>query len=249
MRLSVNYRQYALSRRQYAASAAAGCLAAFLAAWLFYRSVPAALVLAGAGLACPRLYRASLLNGRRERLRRQFKEALFSLASSLAAGRSVENAFAAVIGDLALVYPDPRTEILGEFRLVLRRMENGEPFETALRRFSERTGIEEIEQFTDVISIAKRSGGDIVEIVRRTSAAIGEKLEVQQEIAVMVAQKRFEARIMMAVPFAFMAFLTLAAPDYMAPLYQGAGYLLLTGALALLAGCCWLINRIMSISF
>ena len=37
----------------------------------------------------------------------QFKQTLYSLGSSLAAGRSVENSFKEVAKDLRLLYPDP----------------------------------------------------------------------------------------------------------------------------------------------
>ena len=63
----------------------------------------------------------------------------------------------------------------------------------------------------------------------------------------MVAQKRYESRIMMAVPFIFLAFLSMTAPDYMAPLYQGVGYVLLTVSLLLLAVCYWFMIRVMSV--
>ncbi|XEC93847.1 type II secretion system F family protein [Paenibacillus tarimensis] len=242
-----DYRSLTLNRRERLLSAAIGIAAAFLASYLFYRSVIMALLLCSAGLIAPRLYRAALLNKRRERIKLQFKEALFSLTSSLAAGRSVENAFKTVPSDLRFLYPDPNAEIVREFDIIRFRLENGEPLEQSLRSFSDRTGIEDITHFVDVFCVGKRSGGDLVEVIRQTSQMIGEKLDIQLEISVMIAQKRFESRIMMGVPFLFLAFLGFAAPDYMEPLYDGIGYVLLTVALLLLAGCYWFIYKLMDI--
>ena len=132
-------------------------------------------------------------------------------------------------------------------KIIRSRMAYGEPLEQTLDDFSKRAQIDDITQFVDVFIICKRSGGDLVEVIRRTSQTIGEKLEIQQEIAVMVAQKRYESRIMMAVPFVFLAFLSMTAPDYMAPLYQGMGYVLLTVSLLLLVVCYWFMIRVMSI--
>jgi tight adherence protein B len=101
--------------------------------------------------------------------------------------------------------------------------------------------------FADTLTACKRSGGDLLEVMKRTSSVIGEKMSVDAEIAVMIAQKRFEARVMMAVPFVFLGFLGFAAPDYMSPLYSGFGYVMLSAALLLLACCFWIINKIMSI--
>lgn len=241
------YTEYRLSEKQFILAALVGGFIAFTAAYLFYRSVIVSLIFSVTGLLAPRQHRNSLLLRRRERLKIQFKEALYSLTSSLAAGRSVENAFVASLEDLRLLYSDPRTEVIVEFEIIRSRMAYGEPLEQALDDFSKRAQIDDITQFVDVFMICKRSGGDLVEVIRRTSQTIGEKLEIQQEIAVMVAQKRYESRIMMAVPFVFLAFLSMTAPDYMAPLYQGAGYVLLTVSLLLLAVCYWFMIRVMNI--
>jgi tight adherence protein B len=199
------------------------------------------------GMLAPRYRRQALLLRRKERLKLQFKEALFSLTSSLAAGRSLENAFLSALDDLKLLYPDPRTELLMEFQIVSFRLDNAEPLEYALRNFADRAQIDEITQFVDALAVSKRSGGDLLEVMKRTSIIIGEKLGIEQEISVMIAQKRFESRIMMTVPFVFLAFLGFAAPDYMAPLYGGAGYVLLTIALLLLLLCFWFMAKMMSI--
>ncbi|MBB3112922.1 tight adherence protein B [Paenibacillus phyllosphaerae] len=241
------YTSLTLIPAQFIRAAAVGGMLIAMAAYLFYHSFAMAVLAAVAGLIAPRRYRDALLQSKRTRLTLQFKEALYSLTASLAAGRSVENAFLAARDDLQLLYPDPAAEIRVEFEIIHARLAYGEPLEHILVDFAERAAIEDISQFVDVFVICKRTGGDLVEVIRRTSQTIGEKLDVQQEIAVMVAQKRFEGRIMMAVPFVFMAFLSYAAPDYMEPLYSGIGYVILTGALILLALCYWLMARIMRI--
>lgn len=214
-----NYDHYYLTRKQSIAAALAAALMIYAAVYLFYHSVLLSLIAALFGIIAPRFRRRSLLLQRKERLKLQFKEALFSLISSLAAGRSIENAFLSTLDDLKLLYPDARTELLLEFQIVRFRLENAESLEYALRHFANRAGIDEITQFVDALGSCKRSGGDLLEVMKRTSVIIGEKLEIEQEIAVMIAQKKFEGRIMMAVPFVFLAFLSLAAPDYIAPLY------------------------------
>ncbi|OMF38912.1 pilus assembly protein TadB [Paenibacillus sp. FSL H8-0548] len=242
-----NYDHYYLTRKQSTAAALAAAIVIYAAVYLFYHSMFLSLIAALFGIIAPRFRRRSLLLQRKERLKLQFKEALFSLISSLAAGRSIENAFLSTLDDLKLLYPDARTELLIEFQIVRFRLENAEPLEYALRHFANRAGIDEITQFVDALGSCKRSGGDLLEVMKRTSVIIGEKLEIEQEIAVMIAQKKFEGRIMMAVPFVFLAFLSVAAPDYMAPLYGGFGYVLLTAALVLLGFCFWIMIKMMDI--
>ncbi len=242
-----DYSHYPLTRGQYAAIAAVGGLCFFTAAYLFYHSIVVACMASCLGLAVPRFRKRTLIARRKQRLKLQFKEALFSLISSLAAGRSIENAFLAAQEDLHLLYPDARTELLQEFQIIRFRLEHAEPLESALRNMADRAHIEEIAQFVDVLSACKRSGGDLVEVMKRTSSIICEKLETDQEIAVLLAQKKLEGQIMMAVPFVFLAFLGLAAPDYMSSLYNGLGYVLLTAGLLVLLALFFIMNKILHI--
>ncbi|GJM78246.1 hypothetical protein HMSSN139_07420 [Paenibacillus sp. HMSSN-139] len=107
--------------------------------------------------------------------------------------------------------------------------------------------LEDIDNFADVFTTCKRSGGDLVEVVRRTSNLIGEKLEISQEIGVMIAQKRFEAKAMLAAPVLFLLFMQMTSPDYMRPLHHGSGLLISGLALLLFAVCAWLMLKIIDI--
>jgi Flp pilus assembly protein TadB len=231
-----------------AAVAAAGMAAAGLAAALYYQSPWAGLLFSPLGLYAPSMAERELETRRRRKLREQFKEALHCLVTSLSAGRSVENAFLAVPEELKMLYPDPKTAIRREFELIRIGLVNGERLEDELRRFASRAGLEEAARLAEVIAVAKRSGGDMAAIVRSSAHLLGEKMEVEREIAVMTAGKRFESRLMMGAPFAFVMLLAAMAPDYMAPLYGSAvGYAILTVGLAALAGCAWLIRKFMTI--
>lgn len=72
-------------------------------------------------------------------------------------------------------------------------------------------------------------------------------MEVEQEVAVLIAQKRFESRLMMGMPFGFVGLLGFFAGDYMQPLRQGGGILVMTICLLMLAGCCLWMQKIMDI--
>ena len=230
------------------AAAAAGMCAVGLAAALYYQSFWAGVLFSPLGLYAPAAVGRELERRRRLMLREQFKEALHCLVTSLSAGRSVENALLSVPEELKILYPDPKTPIRREFELIRIGLANGDRPEDGLRRFASRSGLEEAARLAEVIAVAKRSGGDMADIVRSSAALLGEKMEVEREIAVMTAGKRFESRLMMGAPFAFILMMTAMAPDYMAPLYgSAAGYAILTAGLAALAGCAWLIRKFMSI--
>ncbi len=225
----------------------AGAALACAAAGLYYQSFAAGLLFAPLGLLAPRWVGRQLERWRQERLKLQFKDALQSIATSLSAGRSVDNAILVVSEDLRMIYPDPTIEIRVEFDRIGSRMRNGDSMEHSLGSFGERARIEDVRIFADVVMTAKRSGGDLVAAVRGAAEQLGDKLDVERELAVILARKRFEARMMLAAPFVFVLFLSVTAPDYMAPLHSAVGYVLLTVALIVHAGCYYLTDRIMAI--
>lgn len=242
-----DYTRLELTRGQRIRAVAIGCAGSFAAAWLVSRHPVVAAAAAPAGWFYPRLLKDRLLRKRRMKLRLQFKEMLQVLSSLLSAGRSVENAFLSLERELLPLLADPGSDLLREVRMMTNRLLNGEPLEGLLLDFARRAALEEVTGFAEAFAVSKRAGGDLVDIVRRTAGLIGEKLDVELEVSVMIAQKRFEARIMMVMPFAFIGFLGFFAPDYMAPLHRGIGWLLLAVCLAVLGLCCWWMAKIMRI--
>ncbi|BBI32067.1 type II secretion system F family protein [Cohnella abietis] len=241
------YRVYHLSKYERLWAIVLGCSFCYIAIWLMYRQAVIALIAAPLGLLYPRYYAKALCRKRLDKLRLQFKEALQALSSLLSAGRSVENAFMSLENDLSLLIGDTQSDLMMELRAISNRLLNGEQLEVCLQDFARRSNLEEVRNFADVIAICKRAGGDLVEVVRRTSQLIGEKLEVELEVSVLISQKKFESRIMMGMPFAFVGVIGFMAGDYMEPLYQGMGFVLLTVCLILLMLCSWWMFRIMDI--
>lgn len=243
----IDYSRYEWRRGQRIRAIITGCAVCYAAAWLIYRHPVAAAAMAPVGLWYPRMLRERLRARRQHKLRLHFKEMLQTLASLLSAGRSVENAMLSLESEMKLSIADTRSDLLLELRMLSNRIRTGEPLEAALLSLGNRSGLEEIRHFADAIAVCKRAGGDLVEVVRSTSLLLNEKLEVELEVSVLLAQKRFESRIMMIMPFALIGFLGWFAPDYMAPLRQGFGVMLLTGCLLLLGLVCWWIVVVMKV--
>ncbi|GAB2535975.1 type II secretion system F family protein [Gracilibacillus alcaliphilus] len=212
--------------------------------YLFYDNMILSLVAACFGVFYPRFKKKDLRNKRKDELSLQFKEAISSLASSLAAGQSIENAFRDVLRDLKLLYPDDDTYIIKEFQLINRRIENGEIVERAIADFANRSDIDDIQNFSDVFITCKRTGGDLVEIIKRTADIITDKIEIQQDIKVLVSQKKFESKIMAIAPLGITLFLKMSSPDFVAPLYEFGtpGPVIMTVVL-ICVGCSLLISQ------
>ncbi|WP_341805044.1 type II secretion system F family protein [Paenibacillus turpanensis] len=242
-----SYDTYVLSQKELFVVGAAGFAAMALIGRLFYEPLLLSVITGLLGLSAVPFYRKAVAARRKQQLTLQFKQALYSVSSSLSAGKSVENAFRSVNEDLSLLYPQGDVPMMKELERIVALIELGEPIEKALEQFAARSGVEEIQTFSDIFRIGKRSGVDLVHVVRLTSQSIGEKIDMEQEISVMLAQKRFESKALLLVPLVLLAFLKYSSPDYVAPLYAAGGIVVMTAALLVLGGAFWFVNRLMNI--
>lgn len=243
----IDYNHYRLTPKEKVSAILMLALPAFVVGYIFYKSFVLATVLAAVGLAFPRFRKQQLIHLRKNKLYVQFKQALSCLSSSMAVGKSIETAFREALEDLKLLYPDPGCLIVVEFSIICRKVENGEPIEFALKNLADRSHLEDVRNFTDVFLTCKRTGGNLMEVMKRTATVIGEKLEISQDITVMIAQKRFESRVLLFAPIVIVAVLAFSSPEYMVPLYTGSGVLIMTASLLLLGACYVLTQKIMDI--
>lgn len=76
---------------------------------------------------------------------------------------------------------------------------------------------------------------------------LSDQISIDNEIQVLIAQKKLEGRMMMAAPFVLLQFLHTMSPDYMAALNSGIGYVLLTVVLLLLLVLFWIMDKLTTI--
>ena len=110
--------------------------------------------------------------------------------------------------------------IYQEFYKIVQGITNGIGIEVLMRRFAERMKLAEIWEFADIFAIAKRSGGNLTEIIYETAAIISEKIDVEKEIQVLLAAKRLEQNIMSVIPFAIILYVSAASSGYFDVLYE-----------------------------
>ncbi len=202
-----------------------------LIAWLFYHSFwvfPCGVVL------LPFLFRRRLRQGaekRRLRLREDFKEAIRVVASSMYAGYSVENAFVEAEKELRQLL-GPGADMTRELHEINQQIRLNAPIENLLLDLAQRSGVEEIRSFGQVFGYAKRSGGDFPKVLRDTAERIAEKIELERELATLIAGKALEQKIMNVIPFGILAFVTLSSPGFLDIMYSSwGGRALMTGFL------------------
>lgn len=199
------------------------------------------------GAAYPLFRRKGLREERLFRLNQEFKEGIQILAANLSAGYSFENALANSVRELELVFGQSGM-IQKEFDLMVHQIQMNRPAEQVLYEFGQRSGLEDVRNFAQVFNAARRSGGDLVEIIDHTAGVIRDKAQVKEEIANMTAAKRLEQRIMNMIPFCLIFYIDRASPGFFDMIYgTAAGRILMTICLGVYGIAFWLAKRILDI--
>lgn len=222
-------------------------LVIFLAV-LFYRSAIAAAFLSFLGFFVWKKEKEKKIRKRKKELGLQFRDCIQSVSANLKAGYSVENAFKESLSDIRLLYGrDSYME--AELIRILQGLTNRVSLEKLLLSLGERSGVVDIREFGEVFAIAKRNGGNMTEILMRTSQIIGKKMEIDKEIQVLISAKRMEQRIMNLVPFAIILYISFTSPGFFDVLYHnGMGIAIMTACLVLYFLAYGLSSKIVNIS-
>lgn len=231
-----SFDSYTMSLKEKILYTAMAAVVIFAIAFIFYRSVLLSCLLVPLALFYPRIKTSDIIKKRKKELNIQFKDMLYSLSSSLSAGKTVESGFREALKDLSVLYPEPSAFILIEVRRIISMLETNETLEHALSDFASRARLEDVDNFVDVFNISKRSGGNISEVIKNTSAIISDRIEVAQEVDTMLAERRFEQKVLNVVPIFLILVLSASAPDYLSPVFNtAAGRLTMTASIGLLA--------------
>lgn len=238
---------YRLAAREWLIYGACGIGACGLAAYTFYRSMAVFLVLLPLG-ACYPLYRKEGLRKERARqLELQFKEGIQILSSFLSAGYSLENGLALSVKELEVLYGS-KGMIAEEFGILSAGIRMNRPAEELFMAFGERSGLEDVDNFAQVLSSAKRSGGELVEIIRQTAGIIRDKIQVKEEIHTMTASRVFEQKIMNGIPFLIVLYIDITSPGFFNVMYgTWMGRAVMTVCLGVYMGALVLADRILEI--
>lgn len=236
-----------LSRREQIKCILEGIGIVCLLAWFFYQSVLALPFLIPVFLLHQREKRNFLLKKRQKEVAGQFKDAILSVSANQKAGYSVENAFRQAYGDMVMLY-GKGSIICRELYAIIAGLKNNVVLEQLLYDFGKRSGLEDIMEFAEVFAAAKRSGGNLTEVIERSAAVIEGKVETEKEIQVVISARRMEQRVMNAVPFGILLYISIVSKGFFHVLYKNAiGIAIMTACLAVYLGAVILSNRIVDI--
>lgn len=150
---------------------------------------------------------------------REFKDMLVSLKDSVLTGYSLENALRESYKEMLIVYGE-RSNICRELKVLISRLSLNISIEKIFDEFANRTGLECSRIFANSLAIAKRSGGDLSNVIKRAIENIVLRETVKEEIEIAINGKKMEQKIMTAIPILMIGYISLASPGFLSVMYE-----------------------------
>ena len=161
----------------------------------------------------PRFWLGRRKSGRLNAFNKQLPDTITLLANALRAGSSFLQA-------IELVVRESRPPVSTEFGRVIREVNLGLPFEQALENMVRRVRSDDLELMATAINIQHTVGGNLAEILDSIAYTIRERVRIKGEIRTLTAQQRLSGYVVGFLPIALAGFLFVAAPNFMAPMFQ-----------------------------
>jgi tight adherence protein B len=164
------------------------------------------------GFLLPRFWLARRRNSRLGAFNKMLPDTITLIANALRAGSSFLQA-------IELVVRESRPPISTEFARVIREVNLGLPFDQALENMVRRVRSDDLELMATAISIQHQVGGNLAEILDSIAYTIRERVRIKGEIRTLTAQQRLSGYVVGFLPIGLAAFLFIAAPGFMEPMF------------------------------
>lgn len=219
-----------------------------LIAWLFYQSVYGLLFLPLCIAVTVVCENKKEIQRQKEREQQQFAEYLGFLKEALQVGYSLEQAVGEAKKGMLTSYKEEEAFLLAVGRMQ-RKMQLGMPVEKAFSELAEESSCEEVRDFSEVLFIAKRTGGAVQQVISNTERVIRDKQETLRYIQSVLHSREYEGKVMKCMPFAMLLYLQMFLSGFLEPLYHNVfGICVMTAVLVIYFGLCLLADRVASVS-
>ena len=228
-----NYWQQAVTRKETSLGILSGLAISLVIVYIFYDTPKALPVLAVLMPCWMHWWWSQRQLRKKEMFVIQLQEALRILASILETGRSLENAMIGVHEEM--VREGKEETLIGkEFGRMRQQLSVSLTAEQVWQAFAARCNHPDVIELALVISAGKRAGGNLISVMKTSALQIAEKMEVDREIDTLLASKKTELYIMLAMPIGILLYMRIVFGDMIGHLYQNAiGALVMSAALVL----------------
>ena len=172
-------------------------------------------------------------NKRSELFQGQLETTLQMMSNSLKAGYGISQA----IDTVAQESESPTSD---EFRRIVRETRLGMDQIEALRSCADRVKCEDLQWITDAIAVNREVGGNLTELFAGVSETLRARNRLARQVRALSAEGRVSARILIALPFVVMAWMSVTNRTYISELFNGSNIILLIlGGILMTIGYFW----------
>ncbi len=184
----------------------------------------------------PRYLLNFLKKRRLERFNQQLVETLANISNALKAGFSIMQAFEAVV-------KEGQRPIAQEFDVFLKQTRVGVGFSEAIENLGDRVKSDDLFLVIAAIETARKTGGNLTEILENISQTIRERMRVELRIKTLTSQGRLQGIVAACMPIVMGTILMVMKPEIMLPfLHSTVGvFVVATVALLIIAG--WVVIK------
>ena len=170
-------------------------------------------LLAAAGYFAPGIYVGAKMGKRQGQFSTQLPEVLMQLSNALRAGQSLGMA-------MNQVAQSGRGPIAEEFTKVTKEISLGGSVEEVMQKMVRRVGNADLELMVIAVSIHRRVGGNLAEVLESIAETIRERVKIKGDIKTLTTQARTSGYIITALPVLLAVFLYFLMPAYFTPMVQ-----------------------------
>lgn len=180
---------------------------------------------------------------KKKRIEQDLLNAIIIMNNAFRSGRSTMQA-------IEIVSTELKGPIAQEFRKMHLEISYGLSLDVVFERFSKRVESEEVNYITSSLSILNKTGGNIIKVFSSIEKMLFNKRKLRAEMKSLTSSARMISRILLIMPFIFVAIIILLKNDYFNVLFTTTlGKVILCLIILLYTLYAFIVNKIMKVRF
>jgi tight adherence protein B len=175
-----------------------------------------------------------------KQMQEQLPDALSLMAASVEGGQTFQRS-------IDMYRRDARAPLSSELDRVMAEVAVGSDLVVALENMAERSGVEDLTWAVEAVRIQQSTGGRLAPILHTLADFMRTRQEVRREVQTLSAEGRMSGYVLFAIPLFLVVALELKDPNYLKPMFHGAGLIVLIGTAGLMALGFWIVRRMVNI--
>lgn len=180
---------------------------------------------------------------KKKQIEQDLLNAIIIMNNAFRSGRSTMQAIEIVAHEL-------KGPIKQEFKKMHLEISYGLSLDVVFERFSKRVDSEEVNYITSSLSILNKTGGNIIKVFSSIEKMLFNKQKLKQEMKSLTSSANMISKILLVMPFVFVAIITLLNASYfMSLINTSLGNVLLFVIVLIYGLYAFIVNKIMKVRF